>query len=112
VRSNTGTLRIAALFPNPRNLLRPGQYARVRAAVRTVKGALVVPERALAELQGGYQVVTVDGSNKAHLEMVKVGTRVGGMAVIEGGLKPGDRVIVDGLTKVREGTPVNPHPSS
>jgi membrane fusion protein (multidrug efflux system) len=105
---NTGTLRIAALFPNPRHLLRPGQYARVRAVVRTIKGALLVPERALTELQGGYQVATVDGSNRAHVQMVKVGPRVGGMAVIEEGLKPDERVIVDGFTKVREGTPVNP----
>ncbi len=107
---NTGTLEIAALFPNPGNLLRPGQYGRVRAVIHTVKGALLIPERALAELQGGYQIVTVDEANKAHLQAVKVGARVGGMAVIEDGLKPGDHVIVDGFTKVREGTPVNPQP--
>jgi membrane fusion protein (multidrug efflux system) len=105
---NTGTLQIAALFPNPRNTLRPGQYGRVRAVVKTVKDALLVPERALAELQGGDQVVTVDASNKAHLQAVIVGARVGGLAVIEKGLKPGDRVIVDGANKVREGSPVNP----
>jgi membrane fusion protein, multidrug efflux system len=111
IDSSTGTLRIEVLFPNPQNALRPGQYARVRAVVRTLKDALIVPERALAELQGGYQVVTVDGFNKAHLQAVKVGARVDGMAVIEEGLKPGDRVIVDGLTKVREGTSVHPQAS-
>jgi membrane fusion protein (multidrug efflux system) len=108
---NTGTLRIAALFPNPQNALRPGQFGRVRAIVRTLKGALLVPERALAELQDGYQIVTVDGGDKAHPRTVKVGPRVGGLAVIEDGVKPGDRVIVDGFAKVREGTPVNPRTS-
>jgi membrane fusion protein (multidrug efflux system) len=107
---DTGTLQIAALFPNPQDSLRPGQYARVRAVVSIDKGALLVPERALAELQGGYQIVTVDGANMTHLQSVEVGSRAGGMAVIEKGLKPGDRVVVDGLQKVRDGTLVNPQP--
>jgi membrane fusion protein (multidrug efflux system) len=108
---DTGTLRIAALFPNPDNRLRPGQYARVRAVVRTLPGALLVPEKALSELQGGYQLATVDADNRAHLRTVGVGVRVGGLAVIERGLQPGDRVIVDGFQKVREGTLVAPRPA-
>jgi membrane fusion protein (multidrug efflux system) len=70
-----------------------------------------VPEKALAELQGGYQLATVDGSNRAHIRTVEVGDRVGGMAVITKGLQPGDRVIVDGFQKVHEGTLVNPLPA-
>jgi membrane fusion protein (multidrug efflux system) len=108
---STGTLRLEDVFPNPKNLLRPGQYGRVRVVVRTIKGALLVPEKALAELQGGYQLATVDGSNRAHIRTVEVGDRVGGMAVITKGLQPGDRVIVDGFQKVHEGTLVNPLPA-
>ncbi len=107
---NTGTLRIAATFPNPHGALRPGEYGRVRAVVRTLKDALVVPTRALTELQGGYQVATIDASNLAHLRSVKLGPPLGNSTVIESGLTPSDRVIVDGFAKVREGTPVNPQP--
>jgi RND family efflux transporter MFP subunit len=107
---NTGTLQIAATFPNPQGLLRPGQYGRVRAVVRVVKDALLVPMRALNELQGGYQIATVDEANKAHLQTVQLGPQVGSFAVIEQGLKPTDKVIVDGFAKVREGAPVNPKP--
>jgi membrane fusion protein (multidrug efflux system) len=110
INPNTGTLQVEDVFPNPRNLLRPGQYGRVRVVVRTIKDALLVPERALSELQGGYQVATVDASNQAHLRTVVVGPRLNGMAVIEQGLQAGDRVIVDGFQKVHEGTPVHPHP--
>jgi len=107
---NTGTLQIAATFPNSQGLLRPGQYGRVRAVVRVAKGALVVPTRALNQLQGGYEVATVDSANRAHLQAVKLGPQVGNYAVVEQGLKPSDRVIVDGFAKVREGSPVNPQP--
>jgi len=106
----TGTLRIAALFPNPNGVLRPGLYGRVQAAVRTEKGALLVPQRALAELQGGYQVVTVDAGNLAHLHNVTVGPKVGTLVVVESGLKPDDQVVVEGLQKVKEGTAVQPSP--
>jgi multidrug efflux pump subunit AcrA (membrane-fusion protein) len=74
------------------------------------KGALVVPTRALNELQGGYQVATVDAENHAHLQSVRLGPQVGNLAVIAQGLKAGDRVVVDGFAKVREGAPVNPQP--
>ena len=106
----TGTLRIAGVFPNPDNLLRPGQYAQVRAVVRVEQGALMVPQRAVNELQGAYQVATVDGENHAHLRTVKVGDRDGSLWIIEDGLKPGDQVIAEGIQKVREGMLVNPHP--
>jgi RND family efflux transporter MFP subunit len=107
---NTGTLKIAATFPNPHGSLRPGEYGRVRAVVRTLKDALLVPTRALTELQGSYQVATVDGSNVAHMRTVKLGPPLGNSTVIESGLTPSDRIIVDGFAKVREGTPVAPQP--
>jgi membrane fusion protein (multidrug efflux system) len=106
IDATTGTLRVAGTFPNPDNLLRPGQYARIRAVVRVAKNALEVPQRAVAELQGAYQVATVDADNKAHIRPVKVGPRVGSRWIIEEGLKPGDKVIVEGAQKVKEGTQV------
>ncbi|HEX3730817.1 MAG TPA: efflux RND transporter periplasmic adaptor subunit [Opitutaceae bacterium] len=107
---STGTLRIAATFPNPKSALRPGQYGRVRAVIRTLPGALLVPQQALNELQGGYQVATVDASNRAHVVTVTTGPRIGQDVVIASGLRAGDRVIVDGFAKAREGAPVNPQP--
>jgi membrane fusion protein, multidrug efflux system len=103
-------LRVAAVFPNPDGLLRPGQFARVRAVVSVVKGALLVPQRALSELQGGYQLATVDAENHTHLVNVKAGEPAGSLIVIEAGLHPGDRVVVEGMQKVKEGTVVNPLP--
>jgi len=110
INPNTGTLQIAALFPNPQNLLRPGQYGRVRAVVRTITGALLVPQRALTELQGGFQIATVDETNHAHFMIVKAGPQIGSEVVIEGGLRLGDRVIVEGFQKVQEGAAVQPLP--
>jgi membrane fusion protein (multidrug efflux system) len=106
----TGTVLIETLFPNPGNILRPGQFARVRAVTKTRKGALLVPQRAVAELQGSYQVALVGADNKAEIRPVKVGERVGQMWLIEEGLKPGDRVVVEGIQKVREGMPVAAKP--
>src|SRR6266404_3184568 len=106
----TGALRVAALFPNPGNALRPGQFARVRVKFDTRKGALLVPQRAVSELQGAYQVAIVGSQNKVHMQPVKVGERTRSEWIIEDGLKPGDRVVVEGLQKVREGTAVNPQP--
>jgi membrane fusion protein (multidrug efflux system) len=108
IDSGTGTLRIAGTVPNPDLLLRPGQYARVRATIRTVAKALIVPQRAVSELQGGYQVATVGADNKAHLQNVKVGSRDGSFWIIEEGLRAEDRVVVEGIQKVREGATVNP----
>lgn len=104
----TGTIRIAVLFPNPGNLLRPGQYGRVRAVTDVKKGAIMVPQRAVIELQGSYQVAVVGPDNKVSIRPVKAGERVESLWVITSGLQPGDRVIVQGLQKVKEGMQVNP----
>jgi membrane fusion protein, multidrug efflux system len=104
----TGTIRLAAVFPNPGNILRPGQYGRVRAVLSTKAGALMVPQRAVMELQGNYQVAVVGSDNKVDIRPVKTGERVDNMWVITSGLQAGERVIVEGLQKVKEGTVVNP----
>src|SRR6266849_1360097 len=110
VNQSTGAIRIAALFPNPGNILRPGGYGKVRTAVRVQKDALLVPQRAVSELQGGYQVAVVDGENKVSIRTVKVGDRVGMEWIVAEGLKQGERVIVEGVQKVRPGMQVNPKP--
>ncbi len=110
VDANTGTLRVVAEFPNPDGLLRAGQYAKVRAVVSVRKGALVVPQRALTELQGAYQVATVDSTDHAHILTVKPGDQVGSEVVVESGLNPGDRIVADGIQKITEGLAVNPVP--
>jgi membrane fusion protein (multidrug efflux system) len=110
VDPGTGTLSVVAEFPNPGGLLRPGQYARVRAVVGIEKGALLVPRRALNELQGGYQLATVDPENRVHLVAATVGEPLGDLVAILSGLKPGDRVVAEGLQKVRDGALVNPLP--
>ena len=108
VNQSTGSIQLTALFPNPGNILRPGQYAKVRAVIGTKQGALLVPQRAVAELQGTYQVAVVDAQNKTSLVNVKPGDRVGTMWVIEEGLKPGDRVVAEGVQKVGPGSIVVP----
>lgn len=107
---NTGTIQVVGLFPNPTYVLRPGQYALVRAQTQIRKDALVVPQRAVNELQSTYQVATVDHENKAHLTPVTVGEKVGSDWIIEKGLKPGDRVVAEGTQKVKEGLKVKPEP--
>jgi membrane fusion protein (multidrug efflux system) len=107
---NTGTLQIAALFPNPDYLLRPGQYALVRAKTETRHGAMVVPQRAVMELQGSYQVAVVDADKKAHIKTVQVGEQVGNDWLIEKGLEPNDQVVAEGTQRVREGMEVDPQP--
>jgi membrane fusion protein (multidrug efflux system) len=106
----TGAIRLAALFPNPGNILRPGGYARVRASLRTQKDALLVPQRAVSELQGSYQVAVVDAENKVSIRPVQVGDTIGNDWVITEGLEPGERVIAEGVQKVRSGMRVNPKP--
>jgi membrane fusion protein (multidrug efflux system) len=106
----TGTIRVAASFPNPGNLLRPGQFAKVRALMDTKKGAAIVPQRAVTELQGTYQVAVVESDNKVTVRPVKVSQRVGQNWVVDEGLKPGERVVAEGVQKVRPGTVVNPKP--
>ncbi len=110
VSESTGAIRLAGLFPNPGNILRPGGYAKVRAVIRIQPNAVLVPQRAVTELQGGYQVATVDDQNKVNIRTVKVGDRVGSDWVIDDGLKPGDRVVAEGVQKVRPGMRVNPKP--
>jgi RND family efflux transporter MFP subunit len=106
----TGALRIAAVFPNPDNILRPGGYARVRAVMRVEKDALLVPQRAISELQGAYQVAVVDANNKVSIQTVKLGDPFGNQYIVLMGLKPGDRVVAEGVQKVRPGMQVNPKP--
>ncbi len=110
INPTTGALRVEALFPNPGNNLRPGQFARVRVKFDTQRGALLVPQRAVTELQGSYQVALVGDGNKVHLQPVKVGERVRADWIVEQGLKAGQRVVVEGIQKVREGTLVDPKP--
>jgi membrane fusion protein (multidrug efflux system) len=110
VNESTGAIRIAGLFPNPGNILRPGGYGKVRAAIRIQQDALLVPQRAVSELQGGYQVAVVDGENKVSIRTVTVGDRVGNQWIIADGLKRGERVVAEGIQKVRPGAQVNPKP--
>jgi membrane fusion protein (multidrug efflux system) len=112
VNQNTGAIRIAGLFDNPGNILRPGQYARIRAATSIRQGALLIPQRAVSDLQGTYQVAVVDHENKVSIVPVKVGAQIGSMWVVEDGLKPGNRVVAEGVQKVRPGAQVNPKPFS
>lgn len=106
----TGTLRLEGVFPNPGNILRPGQFARVRATIRTKKDALLVPQRAVTELQGSYQVAVVGSDNKVEIRPVAVAERVGAEWIIDKGLKSGERVIVEGTQRVRQGMTVSPKP--
>jgi membrane fusion protein (multidrug efflux system) len=110
VNESTGAIRIAALFPNPGNILRPGGYGKVRGVVRTQKDAVLVPQRAVSELQGNYQVAVVDGDNKVSIRTVTVGDRVGSDWVISNGVKPGETVVAEGVQKVRPGAQVVPKP--
>jgi len=102
----TGSIRYEVTFPNPGNNLRPGQFGKVRFVADTKKNALIVPQEAVSELQGNYEVVVVDQDNKAHIRPVKMGERIGAMWEVTDGLKSGERVVVQGLQKAREGAPV------
>ncbi len=108
----TGTIQLAGAFPNPGNLLRPGQYAKVRVAMDVKKGAILVPQRAVSELQGSFQVAVVGADNKVTIKVVKTGPVDGSMWVIEEGLKPGDRIVVEGLQRVKSGMTVVPKEAS
>jgi len=108
VDMNTGTIRLVAAFPNPGNILRPGQYGRVRIQTGVDKSALLVPQSAVQEVQGGYQLALLGPDNKATIRPVKAGEKTGTMWVIDEGLKPADQVIVQGVEKVKDGTPVVP----
>jgi membrane fusion protein (multidrug efflux system) len=112
VDPNTGTIRLIAAFPNPGNVLRPGQYGRVRIQTGMNKSALLVPQSAVQELQGGYEVAVVGADNRASIRPVKAGEKIGTMWVINDGLKLDDRVIVEGVGKVKDGTRVVPKPAN
>ena len=111
VDPNTGTIRIVAAFPNPGNILRPGQYGRVRVETNMKKGALLLPQSAVTQSQGSYQVAVVGSDNKVSIRTVKPGETVGTMWVIDEGLKPGEQVAVEGLQRLRDGTLVTPKPA-
>jgi membrane fusion protein, multidrug efflux system len=110
VDPRTGALRLAGLFPNPGSVLRPGQFARIRATTSVQHDAILVPQRAVNELQGIYQVAVVTPDNKGSIRPVEVGERVGTNWVIKSGLKPNETIVVEGVQKVREGAPVAPKP--
>ena len=110
VNIQTGAIRLAGLFPNPGNILRPGQYVRVRAVTDIRRNALLVPQRAVTELQGRYEVAVIDRANKVNIRSVTIGERSGSMWIIEGGLKPGERIVVEGLQQIRPNLVVKPEP--
>jgi RND family efflux transporter MFP subunit len=108
VNQQTGTIRIAGAFANPGNILRPGQYAKVRAVTEILKGALLIPQRAVSQLQGSAQVAVVGADNKISIRAVKTGELVDSMWVITSGLMAGDRVVAEGVQKVKDGSTVTP----
>jgi RND family efflux transporter MFP subunit len=112
VDQQAGTILVQALFPNPDAFLRPGLYAKVRAPTETVRGALLVPAQAVQETQGAYQVAVVGPDDKVALRTVKAGEQVDGLWVITDGLKPGERVVTEGLQKVKDGIVVRPKPDT
>jgi len=111
VDTATGTIRLQAAFPNPGNILRPGQYGRVRIQTSIKRGALLVPQSAVKEIQGGFQVALVTADKKATIRPVKAAEKVGTMWVIDDGLKLDDQVVVEGIVNVKDGTPVAPRPA-
>jgi RND family efflux transporter MFP subunit len=104
----TGTIRMSAVFPNPANVLRPGQYGRIRANTRTVADATLIPQRAVAELQGHYQIRVVDSNNRITTRTVTLGERVGRLWIVASGLKPGERVAVQSAQSVKDDSVVTP----
>jgi membrane fusion protein (multidrug efflux system) len=110
VNQSTGAIVLIGVFPNPGNILRPGQYAKVRAAVGVRSNALLVPQRAITELQGSFQVAVVDAGNKVSVRKVTTGDRVGSKWIVTEGLNPGERVVAEGVMKSAPGMPVNPKP--
>jgi membrane fusion protein (multidrug efflux system) len=108
VDPRTGAIRMAGIFPNPGSVLRPGFFARIRSAENIKRGALLVPQRSVTELQSAYEVAVVDSGNKIGIRSVRVGDRVGTQWIIEEGLKAGERVVAEGVQKVQQGMAVNP----
>jgi membrane fusion protein (multidrug efflux system) len=110
VNAQTGTIQIVGEFPNSKNLLRPGQYARIQTPTGNITGALLVPQAAVNQQQGTYQVTVLGTDNRAQLRTVQVGPRMGTLWVITAGLKPGEHVVAVGAEKAKEGELVNPTP--
>lgn len=110
IDATTGTFKVGALFPNPDGRLRPGQFAKIRATLEVQKGALLVPQRAVTEIQGKYMVAVIGQGNKVDVRQVKPGERIGSEWIITEGLKPGETIVVEGTQKVRPGATVNPKP--
>ncbi|HET7433462.1 MAG TPA: efflux RND transporter periplasmic adaptor subunit [Thermoanaerobaculia bacterium] len=108
VNVKTGTINVVGLFPNPGNLLRPGQFAKVRATTAVHKAAVLIPQRAVNELQGTYQVAIVGADNKAEVRSVQLGDRVGPMWIVDAGIAPGERVVVEGFSRAKNGQTVVP----
>lgn len=111
VDPQTGTILVEVAFPNPGSVIRSGQYARVRVAINEKKGAILVPQRAVTELQGIYNVAVVKPDDTVDLRMVKAAERIGSLRVIDEGLKAGERIVVEGVQKVRAGSKVKPVPA-
>jgi membrane fusion protein (multidrug efflux system) len=110
VDEGTGAIRLAGLFPNPNNILRPGGYGKVRAVINMEPNALLVPQRAVSELQGGYQVAVVGSDNKVAIRTVKIGDAFASDRIVTEGINPGERVVAEGVQKVRQGMMVHPIP--
>lgn len=111
VDPTTGTLKVEATFPNPGSYLRPGQFARVRVAVAEKENAILVPQRAVQELQGAKTVMVVDAQNTVSVRTIKIGDKADKEVVVLDGLNPGERVIIEGMQKVRPGSQVNISPA-
>ena len=110
VDPTTGTIMVEVSFPNPERIVRPGQFARVRVPIDTIADAILVPQRAVTEMQATWSVATVNSENKVEMRPVQIGIRFGNLWRIESGLKPGDRIVVEGVQKVRNGVTVAPTP--
>jgi membrane fusion protein (multidrug efflux system) len=110
INVQTGTIKVATLFSNPNNLLRPGQFAKIRAMIEMKKGALLVPQRAVSDVQGRNMVAVVGPENKIDIRTVKVGEQIGPDRIISEGLNAGEKIVAEGIQKVKAGTVVNPHP--
>jgi membrane fusion protein (multidrug efflux system) len=106
----TGTIKVAALFPNPGNLLRPGQFAKIKVMTEMKKGALLIPQRAVSEVQGRYMVAVIGPENKADIRTVQVAEQIGSDRIISEGLQPGEKVVAEGIQKVKQDQPVTPKP--
>ena len=110
IQTATGAITAYALFPNPDRVLRPGQYAKVRGVTQKISDAVLIPQRAVSELQGINQVMVVGPDNKIEVRNVTTGDRAGNLWIITAGLKAGERVVVEGIQKCQPGAEVTPQP--